>query len=331
MKLLTVIGNRPQLMKFDKRLKQIFVWTGQHYDDCMKSVFFKELGLPKPDYDLEETKLGGMIDKLIEIIQKEKPDYVLVYGDTNSTLAGALSAKQCGVKVIHVEAGMRSGNMRMLEEQNRIMVDHISDVLLCTSQRSADNLEGEGVKGRVGICGNVMIDTVWEAMPTKDLKKKHGKFYLLTLHRAENVEDKEILSEIFEALGEIDGKIIFPVHPRTKKKIEEFGLKLAKNIELIEPVGYKEMISLIGSAEKVLTDSGGVQVEAHFLRTPCVTLRDETEWLETVTQGWNTLVGSDKDSILKAIEINVSKAKERNLVYGEGKAKDAIKNYIESL
>jgi len=331
MKLLTVIGTRPQYMKLDKRLKQVIVDTGQHYDKNMKDIFFKELGLPKPDYDLSLTNVGEMIDKLTEIIKKENPDYVLVYGDTNSTLAGALAAKQCRKKLIHVEAGMRSDNMEMLEEQNRRVVDQLSDILLVPSQSSLERLEKEGALGRIGVCGNVMIDTIWEALPTKDLRKEYGKYYLLTLHRAETVDDELALKEVFEALGEVEHKIIFPLHPRTAKRIKEFDIMVPKNIEVIQPVGYKKMISMIGSAKKVITDSGGIQVEAHFLRTPCVTLRGETEWTETVDQGWNILVGTDKDSILKGIAVDVKKAKTRNLVYGDGHAKDKIKNFIESL
>ena len=330
MKILTVIGNRPQFMKVDPLLKQTIVYTGQHYDKDMKDIFIKELKIPKPKYDLKETNLGAMIDKIIPIIRKENPDYVIVYGDTNSTLAGAIAAKQCRKKLVHVEAGMRSNNINMIEEQNRRMVDQISDVLLCPSVKIANKLEREGVLGQIGTCGNVMIDTIWEVLPTKPVKK-YGKYYLLTLHRAETVEDKEAMVEVFEALGEIDGKVIFPVHPRTKKNLRKFKIKVPKNVEMIKPVGYKEMINLLGSATKVLTDSGGLQVEAHFLRTPCVTLRSETEWEETLDNYWNILVGTDKETILRAVNLPLKITRERNLVYGGGQAKEKIRNYLKSL
>lgn len=329
-KILTIIGNRPQLMKIDPFLKQTIIWTGQHYDKEMKDIFLKELKLPKPKYNLKETQLGAMIDRLIPIIYREKPDYVMVYGDTNSTLAGAIAAKQCKKKLIHVEAGMRSNNLEMLEEQNRRMVDQISDILLCPSFKIADKLEEEKVLGRIGTCGNVMIDTIWEVLPTRPIKE-YGKYYLLTLHRAETVDDKESLKEIFEALGEIDGKIIFPMHPRTKRKISEFKIKIPENVIKLEPVGYKEMINFIGSAAKVITDSGGIQVEAHFLRIPCITLRNETEWTETLENGWNILAGTDKESIIRAVNSPHVIGKERRLAYGEGKAKERIRNFINSL
>jgi len=328
MKLMTVIGCRPNFVKVDRRLKQILVHTGQHYDPRLKDVFFKGLKIPRPKYDLHEPELGAMIDKLMVVMRKEQPTHVLVYGDTNSTLAGALAAKQCKAKLIHVEAGMRSGNMEMLEEQNRIMIDHISDFLLCPSIKEMNRLQDEKVSGMIGVCGNVALDTCYEQLPTK--KNKNGKYLLMTLHRAETVDDKAKLEEIFEALAEVDYRIIFPMHPRTAKRIADFGIKLSKNVEVIKPVPYKEMVNLTAHAYKVLTDSGGLQVEAHFLTTPCITLRTETEWTETVNQGWNVLVGHDKDSIIKAITAP-RELKHRELCYGAGDAKDKIKSFIESL
>jgi UDP-GlcNAc3NAcA epimerase len=330
-RILTIIGNRPQLMKVDNKLEQTIVWTGQHYDECMKDVFFKELNIPEPKYNLNETKLGAMIDKIDEIIKIENPDYVLVYGDTNSTLAGALATKQNRKKLIHVEAGMRSGNMEMIEEQNRKIVDSISDVLLCPCRSAVEILDKEQVFGRVGECGNVMIDTLWSCVPVEDLKEELGEFYLLTIHRAETVDNKEALEEIFGALKITGKKFIFPIHPRTRKNIEEFKIVIPENVEVINPVGYKKMLSYLGSCQKVLTDSGGIQVEAFFLRKPCITLRNETEWTDTVAQGWNKIVGTDKFEIVKAIDSKINYGLQSTMVYGNGSAKEAIRNYLQSL
>jgi UDP-GlcNAc3NAcA epimerase len=327
MKIMSIIGTRPNYIKLDPELKQIIVNTGQHFSKGMR---YEDTGLklPKPKYNLNETKLGRMIEKLCEVIVKENPETILVYGDTNSTLAGAIAAKKCGKKLVHIEAGMRSGVLEMPEEQNRRMVDQISDFLLCVSKRCADTLEREGVLGRIGICGNVMLDTIWEALPTKPIKE-YGEYVLLTIHRAGTADDPEALKEVFEALK--DYKVIFPVHPRTLKTIKKYKIKYPKNFVVLEPVNYKRMIHLIASAKKVITDSGGLQVEAHFLRIPCITLRNETEWNETVEQGWNTLVGTDKLAIKKALEESTEIAKPRNLVYGDGKANEKIRNFINSL
>lgn len=331
-KVITIVGCRPNYLKIDKKLKQIIVNTGQHYDEMLKNTFFAQLGLPKPKYELGETKLGAMIDKLMGILNEEKPDLVVVYGDTNSTLAGAIAAKQCRIKLLHVEAGCRSGNMEMIEEQNRIMVDHISDYLITPCERMMKNLEDEKCSGRIGMAGNVMIDTLSEAFPTTDMTKEYGEYYLLTLHRAETVDSKEVLTEVFEAMKESNKKIIFPCHPRTGKKLMEFNIPIPENVEMIAPVDYKQMVSLTAFAKKVLTDSGGVQVEAHFLMTPCITLRNETEWEETLENGWNTLVGTDKQSILNAINKPFNKfAQTREEYYGRGQAKERIRNFINSL
>ena len=273
---MTIIGNRPQAMKVDTSLKQYLVWTGQHHDKNMKDIFLRELGI-KLDYDLSRRNynpkntgsyklmlLGEMIDACVNVIGRANPTHVMVYGDTNSTLAGAIAAKQCGKKLIHVEAGCRSYNMEMKEEQNRRMVDQISDVLLCPSERAMDILNEEKVMGEIGLCGNVMLDTCFAQLPTdekilKKYKLKKKKYLLLTMHRAETVDDKQALEEVVEALGDITKPILFPMHPRTKKRLEEFKISLPDNVQVIEPVGYKEMINLIGFAEKVLTDSGGIQ------------------------------------------------------------------------
>ena len=330
MKLVTIIGTRPQVVKLSNDIKQVIVNTGQHYSQGMRvEDFKKDLKLPKIKYNLGCTELGEMITKCKEVLTKECATHVLVYGDTNSTLAGAIAAKECKCQLIHVEAGMRCGNMTMREEQNRIMVDHISDVLLCVSDKAVKNLEEEKIQGQIGMCGNVVLDTLFSMLPTKENKK--GTYNLLTLHRAENVDNKEILKEILKGIGESKERFIYPIHPRTKKRIEEYKIKLPINIEVIKPVVYKEMVNLIAHAQKVVTDSGGLQCEAHFLMTPCITMRSETEWIETVEEEWNVLVGNDKDTICNAI-INTKKTvKKRDYIYGKGDAKDRIKNYINSL
>ena len=224
---------------------------------------------------------------------------------------------------------MRSGNMEMIEEQNRIMIDHISDIMFTPSIREAERLDKEGVTGTIIISGATQIDTFFQQFPVPNIKK-YNDYMLLTLHRAETVDDKVKLGEVMEALDG-QGKIIWPVHPRTRKRLEEFKIAVPKNIEMVEPMKYKEFVRLIGAVKKVITDSGGIQPEAHFMRKECITLRNETEWAQTVEQGWNTLVGTDLDSIRKAIAEPINIARARDFVYGKGDAKDKIRSYLESL
>lgn len=328
MKLVTIIGARPQFIKaapfseeFRKNHQEILVHTGQHYDSNMSDVFFDELGIPKPDYNLRVgsgshgKQTGRMLEGIEEIILKEKPDGLLVYGDTNSTLAGALAASKLHIPVYHVEAGLRSYNKLMPEEQNRILTDHISDLLLCPTQTAVENLKKEGITSGVIHTGDIMYDAVLRNIDISnrrysnirwieeliddngDLPKLNSKeYYLATIHRAENTDDPDKLYKIFKAFSQLDKPVLLPLHPRTKKLIKELDIELS-NIIIVQPVGYLLMLSLTANAYMVVTDSGGLQKEAYFLKTPCTTLRDQTEWVETLENGWNVLSKIDVQEI----------------------------------
>jgi len=347
-KICTVIGARPQFIKaapvskvLRREFNEILIHTGQHYDNNMSEIFFDELNIPKPDYNLEigsgghGKMTGEMLIKLEEIYLKEKPDYVLVYGDTNSTLAGAISASKLLIPVIHIEAGLRSFNMNMPEEQNRILTDHISSLLLAPTETAMKNINDEGLKEKGVNVGDVMYDAVlnFTALANEkskiinELGLKSGEYILTTIHRAENTNDINRLGNIIEALNSTKNKIVLPIHPRTKKYIEEYGLKLGENIICIEPIGYLDMISLESNSCKIVTDSGGVQKEAYFMNKPCITMRDETEWVETVNVGWNTIVGTDKEKIVEAIN-NFEAPKDKQDIFGDGHASEKI---LESL
>ena len=343
-KICTVIGARPQFIKaapvskvLRREFNEILIHTGQHYDNNMSAIFFDELNIPKPDYNLgigsggHGKMTGEMLTKLEEIYLKEKPDYVLVYGDTNSTLAGALAASKLLIPVIHIEAGLRSFNMSMPEEQNRILTDHISSLLFAPTETAMKNINNEGLKEKGINVGDVMYDAVLnftklandKSTIVKELDLKLGEYILTTIHRAENTDDINRLKNIIDALNSTEKKIVLPIHPRTKKYIQEYGLEFGDNIKCIEPVGYLDMISLESNASKIVTDSGGVQKEAYFMDKPCITMRDETEWVETVNVGWNIIVGTDKEKILNAInEFEVPKDKPN--IFGEGKAAEKI-------
>jgi UDP-GlcNAc3NAcA epimerase len=348
MKIITVVGARPQFIKaaavsnkLRKEHEEVLIHTGQHYDKNMSDIFFDELEIPKPEYNISVGsgnhgfQTGSMLIKLEEIYTKEKPDMILVYGDTNSTLAGALCASKMLVPVAHVEAGLRSFNKAMPEEQNRILTDHISDYLFAPTNTAVENLKSENVVKNVYNVGDVMYDavehfkTIAERKSTviRDLNLNGSDYILTTIHRAENTNDINRLKNIIEALNESGKKVILPLHPRTKKYIEEYGLKLSDNISIIDPVGYLDMISLEMNSSKIVTDSGGVQKEAFFMAKPCVTMRDETEWVETVQNGWNVVVGTDKNKILNAINDFVP-TRERENHFGSGDASDKIVKII---
>lgn len=349
MKILTVIGARPQFIKaaavsqkLRKNHEEILVHTGQHYDDSMSKIFFDELSIAFPNYNLgvgsgdHGYQTGTMLIKIEEILKKEKPDCLLVYGDTNSTLAGALAASKLLIPVVHVEAGLRSFNKAMPEEQNRILTDHISKYLFAPTKTAVDNLKNEGIKENVYNVGDVMYDAILHfkgiAEKKSDILNKleleNGKYILSTIHRAENTNDRNRLKNIVEAINSVKEKIVIPIHPRTKKYLNEYGLNFGNNVKAVEPLGYLDMVMLTSHSDKIMTDSGGVQKEAFFLGKPCITLRDETEWVETVQNGWNVLVGADTQKIIKEIE-SFSPREERRNYFGIGNAADNIISILE--
>lgn len=350
MKILTIVGARPQFIKaapvskaLRKKHKEILVHTGQHYDENMSNIFFNELKIPKPDYNLEigsgshGKMTGAMLSSLEEIYLKENPDFVLVYGDTNSTIAGALAASKLLIPVIHVEAGLRSFNKDMPEEQNRILTDHISKFLLVPTEDAIKNLKNEGIIDNVYNIGDVMYDAV---LMFKELAKEKeylleelgvnkNEYILTTIHRAENTNNIERLKNMIQALNECGENVILPLHPRTKKFIEDYGLNFNDNIKVIEPIGYLEMLMLESNSKKIVTDSGGVQKEAYFMGKPCITMRDETEWVETVKLGWNKIVGTDKNEIINSIKTFNPTTKQEK-IFGDGNASDKIVDIIDS-
>lgn len=328
-KFLTIIGNRPQLVKLDTKLKSTLVYTGQHYDEMMKDTFFKGLKIKKPNYDLGETELGPMIIKLTEVVEKEKPDYIIVYGDTRSTYAGAIVSLEQNIPLIHIEAGCRSGDDKMIEERIRKVVDRIAIIHFAPSESCTERLENQ-MNTSVYNVGATQIDSMYKnVFPTKK-PKDAGSYCVATIHRDFNVDDKENLTNIFEALEESGETIKLYLHPRTKKAIDKFKIKVSDNVKLLDPVGYKEMINSLAFSKKCITDSGGLQVEAFFLRVPCVTLRNETEWVETVDTGWNKLVGVNKQKIISAIKEKF-RGDSDQYVYGGGDANKKIRLILENL
>ncbi len=347
MKIVTILGARPQFIKAGtvsreitkySDIKEVIVHTGQHYDTNMSDIFFEEMKIPKPDYFLNINGLnhgamtGQMLEKIEEVLLREKPDWVLVYGDTNSTLAGALAASKLHIKVVHIEAGLRSFNMAMPEEINRILTDRISNVLFCPTQSAIDNLQQEGYSNfdiKIIKNGDVMQDG---ALFYKALAKKPKDFFykdsyiLSTIHRAENTDNPERLKAIFSALNDLakEIQVILPLHPRTKAILKKLSIEFSKNIVFIEPVGYLEMVYLIQHSKMIMTDSGGLQKEAFFFEKPCITLRDETEWVELIENKFNVLAGADKEKIINlysSFEFNQDFSID---LYGSGKASKII-------
>jgi UDP-GlcNAc3NAcA epimerase len=343
----TVVGARPQFIKAAAVSREIakhpeiteyIIHTGQHYDDNMSAVFFREMQISAPDYHLTINALnhgamtGRMLEKIEGILDKEKPDFVLVYGDTNSTLAGALAAKKLHLKILHIEAGLRSFNMRMPEEINRILTDRVSDILCCPTIRAVENLKKEGFENfpcRIVLTGDAMLDTVLhyrriaesKSRIIENLNLKGVHYVLCTIHREENTDDLNRLSEIVGALNKIaqEMKIVLPIHPRTMKRLKASNIEMA--FSPVEPIGYFDMLELLHHTKIVLTDSGGLQKEAFFFNKPCVTLRDETEWTELVEHGFNMTAGSKKEVIYACYKT----MKELNIpfdvdLYGNGHA-----------
>lgn len=353
MKILSIVGARPQFVKagiVSKKLRQegfdeILVHTGQHYDFNMSDVFFKELEIPSLDYylgigsGLHGEQTGKMLIEIEKVLLQEHPDLVLVYGDTNSTLAGALAAVKLHIPVAHVEAGLRSFNKKMPEEINRILTDHISEILFAPTDIAVLNLKKEGIEKNVYKVGDVMLDVVLEVSKKvnslkvlKKYKLENKNFILVTIHRAENTDIRQNLSNIWRSLDEIAKmgmRIIFPVHPRTRKKLEEYGLleNIEHNLIITEPVSYFEMVALEKSAKLIITDSGGVQKEGYFLGTPCIIPRNETEWVELVDIGFNQLVGTNPEKLISGVLKAWEKSPEAKVnlsLYGEGNASDKI-------
>lgn len=338
-KIVSIVGARPQFIKaaavsraLRERHQEILVHTGQHYDYEMSGIFFDGLDLPRPDVSLgvgsgsHGAQTGAMLAAIEKVLESEDPDYVLIYGDTNSTLAGALAASKLSMPVAHVEAGLRSFNRRMPEEINRVVADHLAEVLFCPSDTAVNNLAAEGVSKNVHQVGDVMLDVLnWarerlsenhsEILAKLGLTQK--RYLLATVHRSENTDDPERLSRILDSFHSLAEPLVFPLHPRTRKVIAGSGYRIGPQIRLIDPVGYLDMVTLAGSARLILTDSGGLQKEAYWLGVPCVTLREETEWVETVEAGWNTLVGSDPNKIVTAVQ-TFSPCRPRTDLYGDG-------------
>lgn len=353
MRICSIVGARPQFVKLAvicratagvEGLAHSIIHTGQHYDRGLSSVFFEELAIPRPEHDLgvgsgshgEQT--GEMLKRLEPILAAEKPDWVLLYGDTNSTLAGAVTAAKLGLPIAHIEAGLRSRRRAMPEEINRIVADHLSDLLFCPTALAFDNLCREGLADRATVSGDVMYDA---AIRWRQLAEEHGgaladrwrrgEFALATVHRAENTDDPERLREIVNALEEVARTIcpvVWPVHPRTKKRLDDMRVDIA-HVTAIEPLSYLEMLLMEGRARFILTDSGGVQKEAYFFQVPCITLRDETEWVETLENRCNVLVGASESQIVSAAR-EIQKTGPWAAVYGDGNAGAAIMRALVS-
>lgn len=350
MRILSIVGARPQFVKLavvcralakrgDRQAwRHTIVHTGQHYDPALSSVFFEELAIPRPDYDLEVgsgshgVQIGEMLKRLEPVLEKEAPDWVLLYGDTNSTLAGALVAAKAPFRTAHIEAGLRSWRRGMPEEINRIVADHLSDLLLCPTALAVENLHKEGLGDRAVLTGDVMYDASLAFRQAAEKRGgpladawRPGQFALATVHRAENADDPCRLRSIVEALDQIARTIcpvVWPVHPRTKNRLDGLGCP-AGAITTIDPVSYLEMLLMEGRARFILTDSGGVQKEAYFLKVPCITLRDETEWRETLENNCNLLTGPFREQIVAAAG-NVGQAGPWSAAYGDGNAGSAI-------
>ncbi len=341
MKVLTVVGARPQFVKaaavgrvLRRSHTEVLVHTGQHYDREMSELFFEELNIPRPDYELgvgsggHGWQTGQMLIRLEEVLLRERPDWTLVYGDTNSTLAGALAAAKLGMPVAHVEAGLRSFNRTMPEEHNRVLADHCSDVLFCPTNNAADELRKEGVLRGVHVVGDVMYDAALQfsavARERSTILARLGVqpkgYALATLHRPYNVDDPDRLGVVLDALQQLDLQVVFPVHPRTRARLAGRDVS---GLHVVDPVGYLDMLALEQNAGLILTDSGGVQKEAYFFAVPCITLRPETEWVETVAAGWNRLAWGDAKTLLATVN-QPWPAEAPPPVFGDGRASEKI-------
>lgn len=357
-KILTIVGARPQFIKAavlsrgfhnENNIKELIIHTGQHFDAEMSEIFFNEMEIPRPAYNLQISGLnhgamtGKMMGEIEEICVNERPDAILVYGDTNSTLAGALVGSKLHIPIIHVEAGLRSFNMKMPEEINRILTDRVSSFLFCPTESAVNNLLKEGINtfgSQIFLVGDVMEDASIfykaksdnNSLILKNLNLLPNSYILFTCHRAENTNDKSKLLNIIEGLNNIANfiKIIWPLHPRLKNEIENY--QLSENISLINPVGYLDMLKLINSSQLIITDSGGLQKEAYFFNKYCITIREETEWIELVKFGYNKLVGSDSESMLKEfLNLKDLEFTKNHILYGGGLAGSKMVQLITNL
>lgn len=350
MRIITIVGARPQFIKaapVSRALRvsheEILVHTGQHYDHDMSGTFFEELGIPAPDHFLSVgsgthgAQTGRMLERIEDVLVSERPDAVLVYGDTNSTLAGALAAAKLHIPIVHVEAGLRSFDMRMPEEVNRVLTDRMSTLLLCPGDVAVDQLRNEGMTDGVHVVGDVMLDALLDAQARCEsaaLLERLGVdrfgYALATIHRAENTDRVDRLREILAAFQEIGTPIVLPVHPRTRAVLASSGLQLPINVMTVNPLSYLDMVGALSNARFVLTDSGGLQKEAYWLAVPCLTMRESTEWVETVHAGWNRLVGADRRRIVSAAQ-RVVKPTLQAALYGEPGAARRVVAAIETL
>lgn len=352
-KIVTIVGARPQFIKaavlsrlirsdeWRGKFHETLIHTGQHYDANMSEVFFTDMKIPRPDINLNigsgmhGEMTGKMLIKIEAELLKLKPDLVVVYGDTNSTLAGALAASKLHIPVAHIEAGLRSFYKVMPEEQNRILTDHLSEWLFCPTEVAVKNLANEGITQGVHLVGDIMLDAslfyrqIIKGEKASDISRLNniygltaevinGSFALATIHRAENTDDPEKLENIISAFNELETNIILPLHPRTKKQIEAACLKFNPNVHVIDPIGYFEMLELEMNCCCIITDSGGVQKEAYFMQKPCITLREQTEWVETVESGWNILVGSNPEKLCDAFAFMNTGKREVKSLFGSG-------------
>ena len=353
MKIVTVIGARPQFIKAsmlslefskDNDINEILIHTGQHFDHNMSQIFFDEMMIPTPKYNLGIQNLshgamtGRQLEKIEKILFDEKPDFVLVYGDTNSTLAGALAAVKIHIPLIHVESGLRSFNRKMPEEINRLLTDHISSILFVPSEVSFNNLIKEGIdKKKIFNVGDIMFDSTiyFSNVAEKSsnilnkLNIKKQEYILATIHRPENTDNPKKLRNIFDALSNLDFKIIIPIHPRTRNKLLEYKCQIGEKINLIDPVGFFDMIILEKNASKIATDSGGIQKEAFFHGIPCITMRDQTEWIELLQDGINILTGANLKKLKNALSLDLKPFKP-NKIYGSGDTAVKIRKTIKS-
>jgi UDP-N-acetylglucosamine 2-epimerase len=352
MKIISIVGARPQFIKSapvstairNVGHQELLIHTGQHYDYGMSKVFFEEMGIKEPYLNLNvgsgshASQTGQMLMGIEKVLFSHQPDIVLVYGDTNSTLAGALAAVKLQIKIAHIEAGLRSYNRKMPEEHNRVLTDHCSDLLFCPTQTAVNNLQAEGVKKGVHLVGDTMYDAILKfsviarqnSIILNTLRLSPKDYFLITIHRPYNTDNLDALQSILIALQRIKDKVVFPIHPRTLEVINKASFTVPNNVQIIDPVGYLDILMLEMNAKAILTDSGGIQKEAYFLNVPCLTLRPETEWIETTQSGWNILVGTDPDKIIDALAAQPPTGLADQQLFGDGHASEKIVSFLDS-